>query len=62
VAVVALFRKRAIPERMRAGVRGSAGLGIRGLRAAHSGDVDDYVAWLTLGVAILGGAFAVTMT
>jgi multicomponent Na+:H+ antiporter subunit D len=62
VAVVALFRKRTIPERVRATVHGSAGLGIRGLRAVHSGDVDDYVAWLTLGVAILGGAFAVTMT
>jgi multicomponent Na+:H+ antiporter subunit D len=62
LAVVALFRRRAVPESFRAAVHGSAGRGIHGLRAVHSGDVDDYVAWLTLGVAILGGAFAVTMT
>jgi hypothetical protein len=62
VALVALFRRRLAPERLRAAVHGSAGRGLQGLRAVHSGDVDDYVAWLTLGVAILGGAFAVTMT
>jgi multicomponent Na+:H+ antiporter subunit D len=62
VALAALYRKRLVPERMRAAVHGSAGRGLQGLRAVHSGDVDDYVAWLTLGVAILGGAFAVTMT
>jgi multicomponent Na+:H+ antiporter subunit D len=62
LAAVALFRKRLLPEGVRGAVRGSIGHGLEGLRAAHSGDVDDYVAWLTLGVAILGGAFAVAMT
>jgi hypothetical protein len=62
LAAVALFRKRLVPEGLRGAVRGSIGHGLEGLRAVHSGDVDDYVAWLTLGVAILGGAFAVTMT
>ena len=31
------------------------------LRAVHSGHVGDYVAWLTVGLAILGGAFAVAL-
>jgi hypothetical protein len=31
---------------------------VDGLRALHSGHVGDYVAWLTFGVAALGGAFA----
>jgi len=31
------------------------------LKAVHSGHVGDYVAWLTAGVAVLGGLFAVTI-
>jgi multicomponent Na+:H+ antiporter subunit D len=31
------------------------------LRAAHSGHVGDYVAWLTFGVAFIGGLFAMTI-
>jgi multicomponent Na+:H+ antiporter subunit D len=31
------------------------------LRAAHSGHIGDYVAWLTLGTAVVGGLFAVTI-
>jgi multicomponent Na+:H+ antiporter subunit D len=31
------------------------------LRAVHSGHVGDYVAWLTLGTAVIGGLFAVTI-
>ncbi|HZT92160.1 MAG TPA: proton-conducting transporter membrane subunit [Gaiellaceae bacterium] len=31
------------------------------LRAAHSGHVGDYIAWLTFGTAVIGGLFAVTM-
>ena len=33
----------------------------RPLKAAHSGHIGDYVAWLTFGVAALGGAFAVVL-
>jgi multicomponent Na+:H+ antiporter subunit D len=62
LGALALFRRRAVPGALRAAVHRSAGRGIHVLRVVHSGDVDDYVAWLTLGVAILGGAFAVTMT
>lgn len=31
------------------------------LRAIHSGNIADYVAWLTFGVAVIGGLFAVTI-
>jgi len=31
------------------------------LRLVHSGDVGDYVAWLTFGTALVGGVFALTL-
>jgi multicomponent Na+:H+ antiporter subunit D len=34
---------------------------LSGLKALHSGVVGDYVAWLTLGTAALGGLFALTL-
>lgn len=34
---------------------------IRPLRALHSGHIGDYIAWLTLGVAILGGVLTLTL-
>lgn len=37
---------------------GGLTLVIRPLRIMHSGHVGDYVAWLTLGVALVGGVFA----
>lgn len=61
VALLGLFRGR-LPE----GVRGAAwrawGPALSALRAVHSGHVGDYVAWLMLGLAILGGAFAASLT
>jgi multicomponent Na+:H+ antiporter subunit D len=40
-----------------------AGLGLmRPLRAVHSGHIGDYVAWLVLGAAGLGGAFGLAFT
>jgi multicomponent Na+:H+ antiporter subunit D len=62
LAALALYRKRLLPSALRSAIRGSVGQGLEGLRAVHSGEVEDYVAWLTLGVAILGGAFAISMT
>jgi multicomponent Na+:H+ antiporter subunit D len=62
LAALSLYRKRVLSEPVRGAIRGTVGRGLEGLRAVHSGDVDDYVAWLTLGIAVLGGAFAVTMT
>jgi multicomponent Na+:H+ antiporter subunit D len=31
------------------------------LRALHFGHIGDYVAWLSVGVATIGGAFALTL-
>jgi multicomponent Na+:H+ antiporter subunit D len=57
VALVALFRRR-LPGSMfgvgRAVLRGPVAV----LRTVHSGHTGDYVAWLTFGVAALGGALA----
>jgi multicomponent Na+:H+ antiporter subunit D len=57
VALFALLRK-GLPERFRSRTWDLAGPPIVGLRRLHSGVVSDYVAWLTVGVAALGGAFA----
>ena len=35
--------------------------GVAPLRAAHSGHIGDYVAWLTFGTAVIGGLFALTI-
>jgi hypothetical protein len=34
---------------------------IRLLKTAHSGVIGDYVAWLTVGTALIGGIWAVTL-
>jgi multicomponent Na+:H+ antiporter subunit D len=39
-----------------------AGTGLGRLRAMHTGYVGDYVTWLVVGAALLGGLFAVTLT
>jgi hypothetical protein len=40
----------------------AAGTGLGRLRALHTGYVGDYVTWLVVGTALLGGLFAVTLT
>ena len=40
----------------------AAGTGLGRLRALHTGYVADYVTWLVVGAALLGGLFAVTLT
>jgi hypothetical protein len=35
---------------------------LAGLRALHSGRAGDYVAWLTVGATVIGGAFALALT
>ena len=62
LAALALYRKRMLSADVRGAIRGTVGRGLEALRTIHSGDVEDYIAWLTLGVAVLGGAFAVSMT
>jgi multicomponent Na+:H+ antiporter subunit D len=60
VAAVALFGRR-FPGHVRDRLRRVVGPPLVTLRAAHSGHVGDYVAWLTFGAAFLGGAFAVAV-
>ena len=45
-----LFRSRLVPVAL-----------FRPLKLVHSGHVGDYVAWLTFGVALVGGLFALTL-
>jgi multicomponent Na+:H+ antiporter subunit D len=59
-ALFGLFRRR-IPEAVRSfGVRTLEPVA-NGLRAAHSGIAGDYVMWITVGTAILGGIWALTL-
>jgi hypothetical protein len=55
-AALGLFRARLARVAVRALPRVA-----RPLRAVHSGHIGDYVAWLTFGVAVLGGVFALTL-
>jgi multicomponent Na+:H+ antiporter subunit D len=48
------------PGLHRVGVAAGAGLGR--LRSLHTGYVGDYVTWLVVGAAVLGGLFAATLT
>jgi len=50
-----------LPHRLRRGIEGFSGgvsFVLRPLRILHSGHMGDYVAWLTAGVAAIGGLFA----
>jgi multicomponent Na+:H+ antiporter subunit D len=53
-AAFGLYRRR-LPIVLRRAAAGLADRPIAGLKALHSGVVGDYVAWLTAGVAVLGG-------
>ncbi|MDQ3216249.1 MAG: NADH-quinone oxidoreductase subunit D [Actinomycetota bacterium] len=50
-----------LPSRWRRAIWNSAGRIVVGLRNLHSGHPGDYIAWLTFGVALLGGAFGVAL-
>jgi multicomponent Na+:H+ antiporter subunit D len=58
LALLALFRRR-LPTMLRDRTSSLFGPAIFHLRSLHSGIVGDYVTWLTLGTATLGGLFAV---
>jgi multicomponent Na+:H+ antiporter subunit D len=60
-AAFALYRNRLVPERARRRAWELSGGGLRVLRDVHSGVVGDYVAWLTFGVAALGGLLALVL-
>lgn len=53
---VGLYRDR-LPRQV---VAGAMAL-LRPLKAVHTGHVGDYVAWLTCGVAVIGGVWALTL-
>jgi multicomponent Na+:H+ antiporter subunit D len=61
LGAVALFRRR-LPKRLRRAALAPARPALNALRFVHSGEVQDYVAWVTLGVAMLGGAFALMLS
>jgi multicomponent Na+:H+ antiporter subunit D len=60
LAAFTLVRNR-LPDRWRRATWGSAGRVVVGLRNLHSGHPGDYIAWLTFGVALLGGAFGLAL-
>jgi multicomponent Na+:H+ antiporter subunit D len=56
-----LYRRR-LPGALRDAAWRALDPGFAFLRGVHSGHVGDYVAWITLGAAALGGAFALGLT
>ncbi len=61
VAGIALFRRRAVPDAVRDRAAPAVERTIRAIRALQSGHVGDYVAWFTVGLAALGGLFALAV-
>jgi multicomponent Na+:H+ antiporter subunit D len=60
VAVFGLWRQR-LPHRLRVRSMRLARAPLSALKEAHSGVVGDYVMWITLGTALIGGVWAVTL-
>jgi multicomponent Na+:H+ antiporter subunit D len=48
-------------DRLPRAATSALGRALQPLRAAHSGHIGDYVAWLTFGTAVIGGLFALTI-
>jgi multicomponent Na+:H+ antiporter subunit D len=61
LALLALYRDRLVPRRTRERALQLTGGGLDVLRNLHSGVIGDYVAWLTFGVAALGGLLALAL-
>ncbi|MDP8968957.1 MAG: NADH-quinone oxidoreductase subunit D [Actinomycetota bacterium] len=59
-ALVALFRDR-VPSSVRAPLAGAVEVPLGVLRGLQSGHVGDYVAWLILGAAVLGGTYLLVL-
>jgi len=60
VAAVMLFGYRT-PRAASRRLSAVAARAVAPLRAVHSGHIGDYVAWLVVGVALLGGSFAIAL-
>jgi multicomponent Na+:H+ antiporter subunit D len=56
LGALSLYRDR-LPRPVTAGL----GKALAPLRAAHSGHIGDYIAWLTFGAAVIGGFFALAI-
>ena len=61
VGSVALGFGSTVRDRLPRAVTDAIGRAFAPLRAVHSGQVGDYVAWLTFGTAVIGGLFAITI-
>ena len=59
-ALFGLYRGR-LPEPVRSPLRSALGPPIAMLRLAHSGVVGDYVAWISVGTAVVGGVWALLL-
>jgi multicomponent Na+:H+ antiporter subunit D len=60
LAAFGLYRRR-LPVAARAGGTRVLGPPLHVLRAVHSGVIGDYVTWLTVGTAVIGGVWALTL-
>jgi multicomponent Na+:H+ antiporter subunit D len=60
LALVGLYRRR-LPEPVRGPLRALFGPPLGALRVAHSGVIGDYVAWITVGTAVVGGIWALLL-
>jgi multicomponent Na+:H+ antiporter subunit D len=60
LALVGLYRRR-LPELVRRCLRTVLGPPLGVLRLAHSGVIGDYVAWITVGTAVVGGVWALLL-
>jgi multicomponent Na+:H+ antiporter subunit D len=57
IAVLALFRRRLVPARVRRRLTSAISPLFRRVRLLHSGHVGDYAAWFAVGLAVLAGCF-----
>jgi multicomponent Na+:H+ antiporter subunit D len=60
LALLGLYRRR-LPELVRTSLRSVLGPPLGALRLAHSGVIGDYVAWITVGTAVIGGIWALLL-
>jgi multicomponent Na+:H+ antiporter subunit D len=60
LALLGLYRRR-LPELLLSPLRAALGPPVAVVRAAHTGVIGDYVAWITVGTAVVGGAWALLL-
>jgi multicomponent Na+:H+ antiporter subunit D len=60
LALFGLYRRK-LPAAVLAPLRSALGPPAAALRLAHSGVIGDYVAWITLGTAVVGGVWALLL-